>query len=86
MYLEDCIVHDKGPKQFLERLRSDQFSKQNIFLNGMPIVIKDLAYGIISLRTSPDDDDVYLEYYSGKGLHINYSCLHVLRKTHKLVQ
>jgi hypothetical protein len=33
-----------------------------------------------------DDDDVYLEYYSGKGFHINYSCLHVLRKTHKLVQ
>jgi hypothetical protein len=33
-----------------------------------------------------DDNDVYLEYYSGKGFHINYSCLHVLRKTHKLVQ
>jgi hypothetical protein len=32
------------------------------------------------------DYDVYLEYYSGKGFHINYSCLHVLRKTHKLVQ
>jgi hypothetical protein len=32
------------------------------------------------------DDDVYLEYYSRKGFHINYSCLHVLRKTHKLVQ
>jgi hypothetical protein len=32
-----------------------------------------------------DDDDVYLKYYSGKGFHINY-CLHVLRKTHKLVQ
>jgi hypothetical protein len=30
-----------------------------------------------------DDDDVYLEYYSGKGFHINYSCLHVLRKTYK---
>jgi hypothetical protein len=29
-----------------------------------------------------DDGDVYLEYYSGKGFHINYSCLHVLRKTH----
>jgi hypothetical protein len=34
----------------------------------------------------PDDDDVYLEYYSGKRFHINYSCLHVLRKTHKIVQ
>jgi hypothetical protein len=33
-----------------------------------------------------DDDDDYLEYYSEKGFHINYSCLHVLRKTHKLVQ
>jgi len=33
-----------------------------------------------------DDDDVFLEYYSGKGFHLNYSCLHVLRKTHKLVQ
>jgi hypothetical protein len=33
-----------------------------------------------------DDDDIYLEYYSRKGFHINYSCLHVLRKTHKLVQ
>jgi hypothetical protein len=32
------------------------------------------------------DDDVYLEYYSGKGFHMNYSCLHVLRRTHKLVQ
>jgi hypothetical protein len=32
------------------------------------------------------DDDVYLEYYSAKGFHINYSCLHVLRKTHKLIQ
>jgi hypothetical protein len=21
----------------------------------------------------PNDDDVYLEYYSGKGFHINYS-------------
>jgi hypothetical protein len=31
-------------------------------------------------------DDVYLEYYIGKGFHINYSCLHFLRKTHKLVQ
>jgi hypothetical protein len=28
------------------------------------------------------DDDVVvkLEYYSGKGFHINYSCLNVLRK------
>jgi hypothetical protein len=33
-----------------------------------------------------DDDDVYLECDSGKGFQINYSCLHVLRKTHKLVQ
>jgi hypothetical protein len=33
-----------------------------------------------------DDDNVCLEFYSGKGFHINYSCLHVLRKTHKLVQ
>jgi hypothetical protein len=33
-----------------------------------------------------DDGAVYLEYYSGKGLHINYSCLHVPRKTHKVVQ
>jgi hypothetical protein len=33
-----------------------------------------------------DNDDVYLEYYAGKGFHINHSCLHVLRKTHKLVQ
>jgi hypothetical protein len=33
-----------------------------------------------------DDDDVYLEYYSGEGFQINYSCLHVLRKTHRLVQ
>jgi hypothetical protein len=32
------------------------------------------------------DDDVYLEYYIGEGFHINYSCLHILRKTHKLVQ
>jgi hypothetical protein len=23
--------------------------------------------------TADDDDDVYLEYYSGKGFHINYS-------------
>jgi hypothetical protein len=39
-------------------------------------------------ETNPvvDDDDVYLEYYSGKGFLINYSCLHVLRKTHILVQ
>jgi hypothetical protein len=34
----------------------------------------------------PADDNVYLEYYSGRGFHINHSCLHVLRKTHKLVQ
>jgi hypothetical protein len=33
-----------------------------------------------------DDDDVYLEYYNGKGFHINYSCLHVLRETKKLKQ
>jgi hypothetical protein len=33
-----------------------------------------------------DDDDVYLEYYSGKGFHMKYSSLYVLRKTHKLVQ
>jgi hypothetical protein len=32
------------------------------------------------------DVDVYLEYYSGIGFHINYFCLHILRKTHKLVQ
>jgi hypothetical protein len=32
------------------------------------------------------DNDVSLEYYSGKGFHMNYSCLHVLRKTYKLVQ
>jgi hypothetical protein len=32
------------------------------------------------------DDDVYLEYYSGKWFHINYSFLRVLSKTHKLVQ
>jgi hypothetical protein len=34
----------------------------------------------------PDDNDVYLKYYSGKGFHVNYSCLNFLRKTHKLVQ
>jgi hypothetical protein len=39
-----------------------------------------------AIRLDSDDDDVYLEYYSGKGFHINYSCLHVLRKTHELVQ
>jgi hypothetical protein len=33
-----------------------------------------------------DDDDVYFEYYSGKGFHINYSYLHVVCKTHKLIQ
>jgi hypothetical protein len=33
-----------------------------------------------------DDDDVYLKHYSGKGFHLKYSCLHVLRKTDKLVQ
>jgi hypothetical protein len=26
----------------------------------------------ISPSPTPDDDDVYLEYYSGKGFHINY--------------
>jgi hypothetical protein len=42
---------------------------------------------IVKLHSfTPNDDDVYLEYYSGKGFHINYSCLQVLRKTHKLVQ
>jgi hypothetical protein len=41
---------------------------------------------IMSLTSTCSDDDVYLEYDSGKGFHINYSCLHVLRKTHKLVQ
>jgi hypothetical protein len=39
----------------------------------------------IYCRTKGNDDDVYLEYYSGKGFHINYTCLHVLRKTHRLV-
>jgi hypothetical protein len=38
------------------------------------------------LGPETEDDDVYLEYYSGKGFHINYSSLHVLRKTHQLVQ
>jgi hypothetical protein len=33
-----------------------------------------------------NDDDVSLQYYSGKGFHINNSCLLVLRKTHKQVQ
>jgi hypothetical protein len=50
---------------------------------------------VIESEISHDDDDdvfleyyriyihdVYLKYYSGKGFHINYSCLHVLRKTH----
>jgi len=34
MYLDDCIVHAKGPKQFLERLREvlERFRKHNIFL------------------------------------------------------
>jgi hypothetical protein len=36
-------------------------------------------------RLEKHDEDVYLEYYTGKGFHINYSCLQVLRKTHKLV-
>jgi hypothetical protein len=40
----------------------------------------------IPTMANDDDDDVYLEYYSGKGFHMNYSCLHVLRKTRKLVQ
>jgi hypothetical protein len=39
-----------------------------------------------ALPDDDDGDDIYLEYYSGKRFHINYSCLHVLRKTHKLVQ
>jgi hypothetical protein len=38
------------------------------------------------MNRNTSDDDVYLEYYSGEGFHINYSCVHVLRKTHKLVQ
>jgi hypothetical protein len=33
-----------------------------------------------------DDDDIYLEYYSEEGFHINYSCLYVLRKSYKLVE
>ena len=34
MYLDDCIVHGKGPKQFLERLRTvlERFRLHNIFL------------------------------------------------------
>jgi transposase InsO family protein len=34
MYLDDCIVHGLGPKQFLERLRKvlERFRKHNIFL------------------------------------------------------
>jgi hypothetical protein len=46
MYLDDCIVHGKGPKQFLERLRSvhEYIRKYNISLklnkckSGMPVV------------------------------------------------
>jgi hypothetical protein len=30
-------------------------------------------YKKIELFILCDDDDVYLEYYSGKGFHINYS-------------
>jgi hypothetical protein len=51
--------------------------------------IKEVVFDVSVKKNSSlydDDDDVYLEYYSGKGFHINYSCLHVLRKTHKLVQ
>jgi hypothetical protein len=45
-----------------------------------------ICIGVLFRVGSHGDDDVYLEYYSGKGFHINYSCLHGLRKIHKLVQ
>jgi hypothetical protein len=53
----------------------------------MYIYIKNVCKMVIyQAYLSTNDDDVCLEYYSGKEFHINYSCLHVLRKTHKLVQ
>jgi transposase InsO family protein len=46
MYLDDCIVHGRGPDQFCQRLRDvlERFRKHNIFLKpkkckfGMPLV------------------------------------------------
>jgi hypothetical protein len=40
------------------------------------------SYELYKFPVDDDDDGVYLEYYSGKGFHINYSRLYVLRKTH----
>jgi hypothetical protein len=59
----------------------------NVYLN-FSILIQFEAKQLNNERSIYDDDhdDVYLEYYSEKGFHINYSCLHVLRKTYKLVQ
>jgi hypothetical protein len=64
----------------------------NIYINiciTLTITLTKCLLYMVSLffnDTLSDDDDVYLEYYCGKWFHINYSCLHVLRKTHKLVQ
>jgi hypothetical protein len=49
-------------------------------------ILKQASYSPLAYLIFADNDDVYLEYYSGKWFHINYSCLHVLHKTHKLVQ
>jgi aminoacyl tRNA synthase complex-interacting multifunctional protein 1 len=46
----------------------------------------DVGEAVVRTIASGIDDDVFLEYYSGKGFHIKYSCLHVLRRTHKVVQ
>jgi hypothetical protein len=37
-------------------------------------------------QVNDDDDDVYLGYYNGKMVSNKLPCIHVLRKTHKLVQ
>jgi hypothetical protein len=59
------------------------------YIDIFAVVLQSLCRQRVQSRTTPlrwVDDDVYSEYYTGKRFHINYSCLHVLRKTHKLIQ
>jgi hypothetical protein len=63
-----------------------KYSLYNLALHIVNIAFNILSNECIVSLIASSDDDVYLEYYSAKGFHISYSCLHVLRKTHKLVE
>jgi hypothetical protein len=63
MYLDDCIVHGRGPKQFCQRLRDvlERFRKHKIFLKPKKYEFGLAIVEYCGKQISEDDWTVYVQ-------------------------